>query len=126
MAASHQEQLIVARVFDLGFVLAVGALGWGLSLASYRLLAERCGWPLGRWQAERHGLTVAIGLACMGLAALAAFVRISGGDASAGLLIILFGIAWAVFWTGFLHAGAQSALLLAPAAALILLTQVQA
>jgi hypothetical protein len=52
-------------------------------------------------------------------------VRISSGDASAGLLVILFGIAWAVFWTGFLHAGAQSALLLAPAAALILLTQVQ-
>ena len=112
-------------MFDLGFVLAVGALGWGLSLASYRLLAERCGWPMGRWQAERQGLTLAIGLICIGLAALAAFVRISSGDASAGLLVILFGIAWAVFWTGFLHAGAQSALLLAPAAALILLTQVQ-
>ena len=112
-------------VFDLGFVLAVGALGWGLSLASYRLLAGRCGWPMGHWQAERHALTLAIGLVCMGLAALAAFVRIASGDAFAGILMILFGIAWAVFWTGFLHAGAQSALLLAPAAALILLTQVQ-
>ena len=110
-------------MFDLGFVLAVGALGWGLSLASYRLLAERCGWPMGHWQVERHGLTLAIGLTCIGLAALAAFVRIASGDASGGL-VILFGIAWAVFWTGFLHAGAQSALLLAPAAALILLTQV--
>jgi hypothetical protein len=113
------------RVFDLGFVLAIGALGWGLSLASYRLLAERCGWPMGRWQADRHGLTLAIGLACIVLAASAALLRISAGDVAAGILMILFGLAWAVFWTGFLHAGAQSALLLAPAAALILLTQVQ-
>lgn len=111
-------------MFDLGFVLAVGALGWGLSLASYRLLAERCGWPMGRWQADRHRLTLAIGLTCIALAAVVAFLRISAGDVSAGILMILFGLAWAVFWTGFLHAGAQSALLLAPAAALILLTQV--
>jgi hypothetical protein len=124
VAASQQEQLSVARVFDLGFVLAVGALGWGLSLASYRLLAERCGWPLGRWQAERHALTFAIGLACIGLGVHAAFLRLLAGDAWAGILMVLFGIAWAVFWTGFLHAGAQSALLLAPAAALILLTRV--
>ena len=111
-------------MFDLGFVLAIGALGWGLSLASYRLLAERCDWPMGRWQADRHGLTLAIGLACIVLAAAAALLRISAGDVAAGILMILFGLAWAVFWTGFLHAGAQSALLLAPAAALILLTQV--
>lgn len=111
-------------MFDLGFALAVGALGWGLSLASYRVLAERCGWPLGRWQAERHILTFAIGLACIGLGVLAAFLRLWAGDVWAGILVILFGIAWAVFWTGFLHTGAQSALLLAPAAALILLTRV--
>ncbi len=33
------------------FLLAVGALGWGLSLATYRLIARRNGWPLGAVQA---------------------------------------------------------------------------
>jgi hypothetical protein len=32
-----------------------------------------------------------------------------------------FGLAWAIFWTGFLRVGAQSALLLGPAAAVLLL-----
>ena len=32
---------------DVGFLLAVGAFGWGLSLASYRGLAVRRGWPMG-------------------------------------------------------------------------------
>ena len=33
-------------------------------------------------------------------------------------MILAFGLGWAVFWTGFLRTGAQSALLLAPVAAL--------
>ena len=34
--------------------------------------------------------------------------------------IPVFGVAWAVFWTGFLRVGAQSALLLAPRRPLLL------
>ena len=32
---------------DVGFVLAVVAFGWGLSLATYRRIARHCGWPMG-------------------------------------------------------------------------------
>ena len=34
-----------------------------------------------------------------------------------GLVILMFGLALAVFWSGFLRVGAQSALLLAPLSA---------
>ena len=34
-----------------------------------------------------------------------------------------FGVAWAAFWTGFLRVGAQSALLLAPLAAALLIVR---
>jgi hypothetical protein len=36
-------------------------------------------------------------------------------------LIPAFGVAWAAFWTGFLRVGAQSALLLGPLLALLLI-----
>ena len=35
---------------DVGFVLAVVAFGWGLSLATYRVFARPRGWPMGVWQ----------------------------------------------------------------------------
>ena len=57
----------------------------------------------------------------MVLAVWAATRRIGSDDGTSGWLILLFGLAWAVFWTGFLRVGAQSALLLAPVAALLLL-----
>jgi hypothetical protein len=110
-------------VFDLGFVLAVGALGWGLSLATYRAFAAIYDWPMGRWQADRPLLPLLIGLTCVAAGVLVALGRIFAGDSTSGLLILAFGLGWAVFWTGFLHTGAQSALLLAPAAALILLVR---
>jgi hypothetical protein len=110
-------------VFDLGFLLAVGALGWGLSLATYRAFAAIHDWPMGRWQADRPHLPIVIGVVCVLAGALVAFARISSGDTGIGVMILLFGLAWAVFWTGFLHTGAQSALLLAPVAALILLVR---
>jgi hypothetical protein len=108
-------------VFDAGFILAVGALGWGLSLASYRVIASQYRWPMGVWQARLPALPFAIGALCVLLALWAALRRIIGGDTSlTGWLILLFGLGWAVFWMGFLRVGAQSALLLAPLAALLL------
>ena len=80
---------------------------------------------MGEWQAERPALTLSIGGTCAVFAVLAAVVRLSSGDAAGGILILVFGIGWAIFWTGFLRTGAQSALLLAPAAALILLAGVR-
>jgi hypothetical protein len=66
-------------------------------------------------------LPIAIGAACIILAVWVATRRIGDGDGASGWLILLFGVAWAVFWTGFLRVGAQSALLLGPGAALLLL-----
>ncbi len=106
---------------DVGFVLAVVAFGWGLSLATYRFFAKHHGWPMGLWQQERHGLTVLLGLGVMGLAALFALARGYGGHALSAIAIPVFGVAWAVFWTGFLRVGAQLALLLGPAAAALLM-----
>lgn len=110
-------------MFNAGFILAVGALGWGLSLATYRLLAVRCRWPMGAWQTRIPQVPAVIGTLCIVLAAWAAARRISGGHDATGWLILLFGVGWGVFWTGFLRVGAQSALLLAPAAGLILLSR---
>jgi hypothetical protein len=108
---------------DLGFILAVVAFGWGLSLATYRPFAERRGWPLGTWQAQRPGLSVLVGVSAIFFAVLYALARGYGGYLLSAALIPLFGIAWAAFWTGFLRVGAQSALLLAPVAALMLLVR---
>jgi hypothetical protein len=106
---------------DVGFVLAVVAFGWGLSLATYRLFAKRRGWPMGIWQHERHGLTVLLGLTVMGVSVLFALARGYGGHTLSAIAIPVFGLAWAVFWTGFLRVGAQLALLLGPAAAALLM-----
>lgn len=106
---------------DIGFVLAVVAFGWGLSLASYRAVASRHDWPMGRWQVEWTAMPITLGLLCALLAGLYATARGYGGHTLSAWAIPAFGLAWAVFWTGFLRVGAQSALLLAPPAALWLL-----
>ena len=108
---------------DVGFILAVVAFGWGLSLATYRLFAERHGWPMGSWHQERPGLPILVGVLSMVLAALFALMRGYVGYALSAAAIPAFGIAWAIFWTGFLRVGAQSALLLAPAAAVLLIVR---
>lgn len=108
---------------DVGFILAVAVLGWGLSLVTYRPLALRLGWPMGAWQHTRPGRTLAVGAASMALAALYALARAYAGYGTSAMAIMVLGLAWAVFWTGFLRVGAQSALLLAPGAALLLLVR---
>lgn len=107
-------------MFDVSFILAVGALGWGVSLATYRAVAAQHQWPMGAWQSKAPELPIAIGAVCIVLAVWAATRRIGGDQGTSGWLILLFGMGWAVFWTGFLRVGAQSALLLGPVAALLL------
>ncbi len=99
------------------FLLAVGAIGWGLALASYRPIARAAGWPLGAAQTRVPALTSALALAS--IAAGLAFA-IARGPMDGGIVMVIFGAALAVFWLGFLRVGAQSALLLAPTAALLL------
>jgi hypothetical protein len=101
------------------FFLAVGAIGWGLSLATYRPVAQLNGWPLGSAQAALPAMTAVFGVvsAVVGLVFAAAL-----GLQHGGLVILIFGVGLALFWSGFLRVGAQSALLLAPlsAAALVI------
>lgn len=105
---------------DLAFVLAVVSFGWGLSLASYRAFAKQYGWPMGSWHQHRPGLPIMVGALSMLLATVFALARGYGGYVLSAGAIPAFGVAWAVFWTGFMRVGAQSALLLAPAAAMLL------
>ena len=103
---------------DVLFLLAVGAIGWGLSLATYRVLARYSGWPLGEAQTIAPVTMAIIGLASIAPGLLLAMAR---GPLNGGVVIVIFGVALAIFWCGYLRVGAQSALLLAPLSAVALL-----
>lgn len=98
-------------------LLAIAALGWGLSLATYRVFARRYGWPMGALQADLPAIPVVIGLFSF-LCGLG-FAVFLGADLG-GWIIIGSGLLLAIFWTGFLRVGSQIALFLAPAAAFLL------
>jgi hypothetical protein len=100
------------------FLLAVAALGWGLSLATYRLFARSNGWPMGTLQADLPFIPVLIGL--VGLFAGLLFATARGAD-DGGWVIIAFGLGFAAVWTGLLRVGSQIALFLAPIATFLLL-----
>lgn len=97
--------------------LAVAAFAWGLSLTAYRWIASQSAWPMGVWHAERPALPRLIGLGAVA-AALVSGAALGGG---ALLMVILLGLVGALVWVRLLKVGAQSALLLAPAAAALTL-----
>lgn len=103
---------------DQSSVIAVFALGFGLSLATYRIFASRYGWPMGEWQRESPLKPMLIGLFCFVVATLFAAARGVGGG---GLLILVSGIVLAVLWTGLMRVASQMSLLLAPLAAFLLI-----
>ena len=102
---------------DPMFVIATSAFAWGLSLATYRWFALYNGWPMGEWQAHRPGLPIAIGLFAVLFAMLFAVAR--GG--STMMVVPLIGTLSAIVWTALTRVGAQSALLFAPIAVMVLL-----
>ena len=102
---------------DTMFVLAIASFAWGLSLATYRWFALHNGWTMGAWQSDWPVLPRAIGLAGVAVAMLFALTR--GFDTA--LLVLWLGLLGAFCWTGVLRVGAQSALLLAPIAAVIVM-----
>jgi hypothetical protein len=114
---------VPVAIVDLGFILAVVAFGSGLSLATYRPCASRFGWPMGVWHKQRPALPVLVGIVSILLAGAYALFRGYGGHVISASAIPVFGVAWAAFWTGFLRVGAQSALLLAPAATALLIVR---
>lgn len=104
-------------MIDHLFLLAIGAFGWGLSLASYRFFAGQNKWPMGALQADLPAIPVIIGLVSVLIAIGFAGAR---GAAEGGWVIVVFGVLLAIFWTGFLRVGSQISLVLAPAAAVLL------
>lgn len=105
-------------MIDSMFFLAILALGWGLSLATYRPIARRHGWPLGAVHEDIPPLPVVIGLFAILTACAHAADR---GLASGGLIILVSGLLLAAFWTGFVRVGSQLSLFLAPLAAILLM-----
>jgi hypothetical protein len=106
-------------MIDNMFLVAVAALGWGLSLATYSFVARRRDWPMGALQIDFPAIPVLIGVIAI-LAGLW-FASARGVDAGGGI-IVLFGILLAIFWTGFLRVGSQISLILAPIATVLLIT----
>ena len=103
--------------FDLMFVLATAAFAWGLSVMTYRWLAIHNDWPMGAWHARLPTLPQAIGLAIVAVAVVFALARGMGTT----LVLPLVGLVCAIAWTVLLKVGAQSALLLGPVAAALVL-----
>lgn len=105
-------------MIDLPALLAIAALGWGLSLATYRAFARRNGWPLGSLHADLPAVPTIIGLVAIFVALAFASWR---GTADGGWIVVLFGVLLWVFWTGFLRVGSQVSLFLAPIATAFLI-----
>ncbi len=101
------------------FFLATAAFGWGLSLATYRAVANRNGWPLGDSQANHPLFVTLVGIVTLIISFLYATYGHSG-PITTGWIIIGLGLLFALFWTGFLRVASQTALLLAPLAAFLL------
>lgn len=99
-------------------LLAVAAIGWGLSLATYRLFARSNGWPMGALQADLPLIPVLLGI--LGLLAGLWFATARGDD-NGGWYIIAFGIILAAIWIGFVRVGSQISLFLVPAVTFLLL-----
>jgi hypothetical protein len=102
---------------DLPFGLAVAAIGFGLSLMTYRMFARHYEWPMGAWQESHPSLPIMIGLISLTIGVLFATARWFDGGIYAASAIGLFGLSLAIIWTGFLRVGSQVSLILAPVAA---------
>ena len=105
-------------MIDLPALLAIAALGWGLSLTTYRYIARRNGWPMGVLHTDLPAVPTILGLSAIFVALAFA---VSRGTPEDGWIIVLFGVLLAFFWTGFLRVGSQLTLFLAPIATGLLL-----
>ncbi len=119
MAATRDSRMEVAVTvpIDLMFALATAAFAWGLSLATYRWFAIHNGWTMGAWQQSMPALPRVIGVLVLAVATVFALSRGLG----TAVALPLAGLLSAFAWTMLLKVGAQSALLLGPAAAAIVL-----
>lgn len=94
-------------------LLAIAAMGWGLSLFTYRFFARRNDWPMGSAHANAPAIPTIVG----GAAVISAIVfAASLGAAEGGWLIVALGSLLALLWTGIARVGSQVSLFLAPLA----------
>ena len=98
-------------MIDNLFLLAVAALGWGLSLATYGMVARRQAWPMGALHVDFPAVPFLLG--AVAIAAALGFASTRFVDAG-GWIVVVFGALLAVFWTGFLRVGSQVSVFLAP------------
>lgn len=105
-------------MIDLPALLAIAALGWGLSLCTYRYVAHKNKWPMGALHTDLPAVPAIIGLFAIFVALAFASWR---GTPEGGWIVVLFGILLAFFWTGFLRVGSQVTLFLAPIATAFLI-----
>jgi hypothetical protein len=105
---------------DVPFYLAVAAIGFGLSLVTYRLFARYYHWPMGAWQEHHPSLPIIIGLLSLLIGALFATARGLDGGVFGAAAIGAFGFALAIFWTAILRVASQVSLILAPVSAVLL------
>lgn len=97
------------------YLLAMATLGWGFSLAIYRPLAQRLGWPMGAMQARHPMMVTLIGIAALVFSFL--FIMM---DPPQRWPVLPLGLLFSLFWLGFLRVASQTSLFLAPVAALLL------
>lgn len=100
--------------FNPLYLLATATFGLGFSLAIYRPVALRFGWPMGVMQ-SRHALFVML----LGLLALILTFAFIIGDTPQRWPVLVLGLLFALFWTGFLRVASQTALFLTPIAAFL-------
>lgn len=100
---------------DIPFYLAIAAIGFGLSLMTYRIFARHYEWPMGSWQTKHPTLPILIGLVALLYGSWFAYSRWYDGM-YASLAIGAFGLALAILWTSFMRVASQISLFLAPAA----------
>lgn len=104
-------------MFDNVAYLAIMALGFGLSLATYRLFALRFQWPMGAFHADIPAVPIMIGMVAM-VAGILYSAAVGDGR---GLLMIGLGFLLWLVWTSLLRVGSQLSLFLAPLATGLLL-----
>ena len=109
---------MVASYIDWLFIFAAMACGFGLSLATYRIFAVQNEWPMGELHMNRPLIPILIGVFALVIGFLFAAAR---GPEFGGWWIIIFGVLFAVFWTGFMRVSSQLSLFLAPTVTVLLL-----
>lgn len=104
-------------MFDNLFYLASMAIGFGITLATYRLFAFRNKWPMGALHADLPAIPIMMGLVSIVVGVMFATFRADVG----GWFIVALGFLIAILLLWLIRVGSQVTLFLAPLATGLLL-----